>query len=213
MQIKICGITNLEQAIAAMQAGADMLGFNFYPPSPRYLVPMVCAQIVQGLRDQGYSPATVGVFVNLSPDEIQNIMTECQLDMAQLAGDEPPEHLQVLGTKAFKAVRPATLEEGLRVLQDYGRDQAPALLVDARVPHSYGGSGHLADWQIARELARRAPILLAGGLTPDNVASAIQAVQPWGVDVASGVESRPGHKDPAKMAAFVRAVHLPKSHR
>ncbi len=203
MHIKICGITSLEQALAAVEAGAHMIGFNFYPPSPRAISVQKCARIVQALRDHGPAVITVGVFVNMPPEQIRAIMDQCRLDRAQLSGDEPPEVLDALGPVAFKAVRPATLEEALAALAHYGRDTAPALLVDARTPH-YGGSGKLADWRIARELARRAPILLAGGLTPDNVQEAIRAVQPWGVDVASGVEARPGIKDPARMVAFVR---------
>ena len=206
MHIKICGITTLEQALAAMDAGADLLGFNFYPPSPRAISPKTCARIIRGLHEAGRRPQTVGVFVNMPAAEMRGIMSACRLDWAQLSGDEPPGQIRQLGEIAFKAVRPATLNEALAALDAYGRASPPALLLDARAPKSYGGSGHLANWDIARELARRAPIFLAGGLTPDNVADAIHAVQPWGVDVASGVESAPGVKDPARMAAFVRAV-------
>ncbi len=203
MHVKICGITSLDHARAAVQAGAQMIGFNFYPPSPRFISAQACAQIVRALRAQNMAVITVGVFVNMPPEQVMAIMEQCGLDRAQLSGDEPPEALKALGPMAFKAVRPATLAEALAALERYGQDTAPALLVDARTPH-YGGSGRLADWRIARELAQRAPILLAGGLTPDNVGEAIRAVQPWGVDVASGVEARPGVKDPARMAAFIR---------
>lgn len=206
MHIKICGLTTLEQALAAIEAGADMLGFNFYPPSPRFITPAACARIMREMRKQGYAPLTVGVFVNTPPAQIRAILDQCQLDLAQLAGDEPPQDLRDLGDAAFKAVRPASQDEAMQALADYGRSIPPALLLDARVPGSYGGSGVLANWEIAHHLARQAPILLAGGLTPANVGAAIRAVQPWGVDAASGVESSPGVKDRALMTAFVRAA-------
>lgn len=212
MHIKICGITTLEQAMAALAAGADMLGFNFYPPSPRAISPETCARIISGLHKAGQSSYTVGVFVNMPSPEIRAIQEACQLDGVQLSGDETPEQWRQIGDAAFKAVRPATLDEALAALESYGRATSPALLLDARIPQSYGGSGRLADWNIARELARRAPILLAGGLTPDNVGEAIRTVRPWGVDVASGVESAPGVKDPDRMAAFVRAVRRAASY-
>lgn len=206
MHIKICGITNIHQALVAAEAGADMLGFNFYPLSPRFISLAACTHIMQELRNHGHATTGVGVFVNEKVTKIQAILDACGLDLAQLAGDEPAADLRTLGEKAFKAVRPATVAEADQALRDFGRRSAPALLVDARVAGSYGGSGHLADWTIARYLAERAPILLAGGLHPGNVAAAIRAVQPWGVDVASGVETAPGIKTSALINAFVTAA-------
>jgi len=207
MKVKICGITTLAGGLAALDAGADLLGFNFYPKSPRYLLPAACADLVNGLRARGCAATLVGVFVNPAQGEVEEILRTCDLDLAQLSGDEPPELLRALGGRAFKALRPA----GEAALQDalsaYPlRAAAPAVLIDAYRPGEYGGTGQTADWRLAAGLAARAPLLLAGGLTPANVAEAVRQVRPWGVDVASGVESAPGIKDAARMDAFVRAA-------
>ena len=143
----------------------------------------------------------VGVFVNASAVQIRATMETCAISLAQLHGDETPGMLDALHGKAFKAFR------GIPVNPDgFARDDAPALLVDASVKGAYGGTGVAADWNGAAELAKQYPILLAGGLTPENVKAAIEQVSPWGVDVASGVESSPGVKDVSKMRAFVMAV-------
>jgi phosphoribosylanthranilate isomerase len=208
MKVKICGITSLEDAIMAVDAGADMLGFNFYPKSPRYIEPAACARLVERLMGHcNCSPQLVGVFVNSGLIEIVSTLNQCGLDLAQLSGDEPPELVNVLGERAFKGLRPAdsaALEAALQQL--LVRHQPPALLIDAYHPNAYGGTGKKADWSLARGLARLRPILLAGGLTPENVADAIKQVTPWGVDVASGVELSPGKKDPARVAAFIKAA-------
>jgi phosphoribosylanthranilate isomerase len=208
MIVKICGITSLADALSAVAAGADLLGFNFYPKSPRYLQPAACAGLVAGLRQRGLAAVgLVGVFVNAAPLEIETILDQCGLDLAQLSGDEPPQTLVSLSQRAFKALRPpsgAALAAALAQLP--ARAQPPACLIDAYHPQSYGGTGQQADWSLARSVARQQPILLAGGLTPANVAAAIRQVAPWGVDVASGVEAAPGQKDPAKVAAFVKAA-------
>jgi phosphoribosylanthranilate isomerase len=206
MQIKICGIIALDDALAAADAGADLLGFNFYPPSPRYIEPQACARLVAALRSRGIGITTVGVFVNAPPAEVAAILDACGLDLAQLHGDEPPEALTDLGGRAFKAIRPATPAEGEALAAAYARRVPPALLVDACHPGLFGGSGQAADWGLAAALAATHPILLAGGLRPDNVAAAIARVQPWGVDVASGVETSPGRKEPTKMVEFMRAT-------
>ncbi len=206
--VKICGITSLEDALAAAAAGAELLGFNFYPKSPRYLTPGACAQIVSGLRGQGVRLTGVGVFVNAPVELIATVLDSCGLDLAQLSGDEPVEHVQALAPRAYKALRPTDLPTALEQAQQMARPAAPALLVDAHRPGEYGGTGQTGDWPTARALAAGYPLLLAGGLTPDNVARAVTEVQPWGVDVASGVESAPGIKDPGRMQAFIRAVRL-----
>jgi phosphoribosylanthranilate isomerase len=210
MIVKICGIKTLEEALAAAECGAGMLGFNFYPPSPRAVATQTCASIVAGLKSRGFSPLTVGVFVNQSPERVRTILQACGLDLAQLSGDEGPERLAALNGIAFKAVRPRTPQEADSLLVEFARPQAPALLVDAHLQGAYGGTGRTGDWALARRLAARAPLLLAGGLNPANVAAAIQAVRPWGVDVASGVESSPGVKDPAKISAFISAAKSPQ---
>ncbi len=213
MIVKICGIKTLDIALAALDAGADLLGFNFYPPSSRYIAPKDCAELVASLGSQATNDklqaasfTTVGVFVNETPKRIREIMEACNLDLAQLAGDESPEDLAALGGRAFKTVRPRSLAEADKLLFHFGRAQAPALLADAHVKGAYGGTGETGDWAIAQHLAARAPILLAGGLNPENVAAAVRTVEPWGVDVASGVESGPGVKDPVKISAFISAV-------
>jgi phosphoribosylanthranilate isomerase len=211
--VKICGITSLEDGLAALHGGADLLGFNFYPPSPRCLPPEACAQIVSGLRASGYPFLAVGVFVNLPPDPIERLLERCRLDLAQLSGDEPPQTLAALGERAFKALRAPGAAELQRDLDSYpARTSAPAYLVDAYRPGKFGGTGQLADWCLAATLARRHPVLLAGGLTPENVTAAIRQVHPWGVDVASGVESAPGRKDQAKMTAFILACRQAADH-
>ena len=209
MIVKICGITTLDDGLAAVEAGADMLGFNFYPPSPRYVEREACAAMITGLRARGVQATMVGVFVNQPAAEVAAILDECGLDLAQLSGDEPPEDLALLGERAFKALRPRDVVAAASLAAIYPRRAAsPALLVDASAGAGrFGGAGQTGDWAAARALAAQRPILLAGGLRPENIAAAVAAVQPWGVDVASGVESSPGRKDPAKMQAFVRAAH------
>jgi phosphoribosylanthranilate isomerase len=222
MIVKICGIQTLEIALASIEAGADMLGFNFYPPSARYITPEKCAELVSDLRphlarraSHAAQITTVGVFVNEEPLRVQEILDTCDLDLAQLCGDESPEDLAALDGKAFKAVRPSSLAEADAHLQKFGRSQAPALLVDAHIKGAYGGTGETGDWAIAQHVAAQAPVLLAGGLHPGNVAAAVRVVNPWGVDVASGVESSPGVKDPAKISAFISAARkaIPKKTR
>jgi phosphoribosylanthranilate isomerase len=207
MIVKICGLTTLADSLAAAEAGADMLGFNFYPPSPRYISPVECRRIADELKQRAARPVLVGVFVNASPEEINEIMQTCGLDLAQLCGDEPTGLLQALGERAFKALRPATQSELQESIQHYPlRKNPPAWLVDAHRAGSYGGSGRTANWELAAELAAQAPILLAGGLTTENIAAAVVQVRPWGVDVASGVESSPGRKDRRKMDEFILAA-------
>ncbi len=207
MKIKICGLTNLTDSLMAIEAGADLLGFNFYPSSPRYITPEDCARIVRDLRARGMRAVMVGVFVNAQAIDMLKIMEACHLDLAQLSGDEPPGVLAAVGPLAFKALHPESTAGLQESLANYSpRSVPPAWLVDAHHPGKYGGTGQIAEWNLARSLARKAPILLAGGLTPTNVAQAVRQVQPWGVDVASGVELSPGYKDDAKMRAFVDAV-------
>ena len=210
MKVKICGLTSLEEALQAAEAGADMLGFNFYPPSPRYLTAAQCDRMIAGLQKHGVHITTVGIFVNTPPKEIASLLDGCGLDLAQLSGDEPPEDLQILGERAFKALRPDNTRDIQEVFQIYRtRKDPPTCLVDAHQVGEYGGTGQTADWKLARSLAKEQPILLAGGLTPENVGQAIAQVRPWGVDVASGVETSPGRKDLQKIRAFIQAAHHP----
>jgi phosphoribosylanthranilate isomerase len=199
-KIKICGIKTETDALAAMGAGADLIGFNFYSQSPRFCSVGRCRDIMSVIRRYG-RVICVGVFVNASITDIRATLDTCGLSLAQLHGDETPEMLQALGGKAFKAFRGIPSSPDGFISKD-----APAFLVDASVQGAYGGTGVTADWQGAAELAKKYPFLLAGGLAPENVAQAVQKVRPWGVDVASGVEYAPGEKDANKINAFVRAV-------
>ena len=200
-KIKICGIKTINDALAAMDAGADLIGFNFYPKSPRYVSVGMCRNIMSVLRRYYGRVTCVGVFVNASVGEILGTMDTLGLNLAQLHGDETIEMLSRLDGKGFKAFR------GIPDSVDgFARSESPALLLDASVKGTYGGSGVTADWNGAAELAKKYPLLLAGGLTPENVAEAIRRVKPWGVDVASGVESAPGKKDAGLMVRFAKAV-------
>ncbi|MBN2387775.1 MAG: GNAT family N-acetyltransferase [Anaerolineales bacterium] len=207
MKIKICGITSREDALEAIDAGAEWLGFNFYPGSRRALTLEACAAIQSAIAERPASIVSVGVFVNASAAAIAAVLDRCGLDLAQLSGDEPPETLAALGERAFKALRISQADTASAQVEALPvRSSPPTCLMDAYLPGAFGGTGQTADWSLARRLARQAPILLAGGLTPDNVAAAVQQVRPWGVDVASGVESSPGVKDAARVRAFIQAV-------
>jgi phosphoribosylanthranilate isomerase len=183
-----------------MNAGADLIGFNFYSKSPRYIDVGICRNIMSVMRKYGHV-MYVGVFVNTPIEEVHATLDTCGLSLAQLHGDETPQMLNDLNGRGFKAFRGVPEK-----VDGFGKKEAPALLVDAAVKGSYGGTGVTADWMSAAPLAKQFPLLLAGGLTPENVADAMRQVNPWGVDVASGVESEPGVKDAAKISAFVKAV-------
>lgn len=209
--VKICGLRTIEQALAAAAAGADMLGLNF-AASRRQVSPEQAALIAEAVRATPHAQrvSIVGLFVNAAPERMLAIARQCGLGAIQLSGDEAIEVAgQLPGIALFKAIRldGAPSEAGW-----LAADQAPniRLLVDAHVPGSYGGAGVLADWGRAAELARRRSIVLAGGLTPENVDAAIRQVRPWGVDVSSGVETN-GVKDTTKIRAFVAAARATSS--
>lgn len=209
--VKICGLTNLEDALVAAEAGADLLGFILYPKSPRYVAPAVVAEIVAEVRARFTAPPRcVGVFVNESTAQVLATLEQTGLDLAQLHGDESAAEVTALAGRGFKAVRPASLEAALAAaaaFAQFGGTAGPRLLIDAYTPHAYGGAGQLADWSMAAAVAQRVDrLLLAGGLTPENVAEAVRLVRPWGVDVASGVEQAPGRKEHAKVQAFIAAA-------
>ncbi|MCS7259977.1 MAG: phosphoribosylanthranilate isomerase [Anaerolineae bacterium] len=214
--VKICGLTNVHDALAAAEAGADMVGFVFYPDSPRYVSPAQARAVVAALRTHFPEVRTVGVFVNATPEAVAEILAYCDIELAQLHGEEPAAWLHAsspLAGRAYKALRPRSQAEADQLAMEYALPcalaaqlDAPALLLDAHHITVRGGSGQLADWEVAARLARQYRLLLAGGLTPDNVTRAIQHVRPWGVDVASGVERAPGRKDVLAMRAFIRAA-------
>jgi phosphoribosylanthranilate isomerase len=198
-RVKICGITNLEDALFAAETGADALGFVFYAKSPRCIAPDRAREIILRLPP---FVAKVGVFVNEELDRMREIMAHCHLDYAQLHGDETPEQVTVLAPRAIKAVRVRSAADVER-LSDY---RAAAYLLDAYHPTKPGGTGETWDWELAAVAKQYGPIILAGGLTPDNVATAIQRVHPYAVDVSSGVEAAPGIKDHQKVQRFIIAA-------
>jgi phosphoribosylanthranilate isomerase len=241
IKVKICGLTNLEDALVATEAGADLLGFIFYEPSPRYVRPAAVREIVLSVKEKTQEksnrPIFVGVFVNASPETVAHILEMCRLDAAQLHGDEPPEFLQAFPGRAYKALRPQSLPEAHLMVRTYRSFTStssnqpdfqpsnlptrsanlptrsanlPTFLLDAYHPTLYGGTGQVTDWSVAAQIARQHSVLLAGSLTPDNVAQAIEAVQPWGVDVSSGVEREKGKKDHVKIKRFVEATKTVK---
>ncbi|MEO7912970.1 MAG: phosphoribosylanthranilate isomerase [Roseiflexaceae bacterium] len=204
--VKICGLRTIEHALAAADAGADMLGLNF-AASRRQVSPEQAALIAEAVRVTPHARrvALVGLFVNEAPERMLAISRQCRLDAIQLSGDEASDVAGKLpGIALYKAIRldGAPSEQGWL---EADLDPNVCLLVDAHVPGSYGGAGVLADWGRAAELARRRSIVLAGGLTPENVDAAIRQVCPWGVDVSSGVETN-GVKDTVKIRAFVAAT-------
>lgn len=205
--VKICGITNPEDAWAAVNGGADILGFVFYPPSPRYVTPERAREILDGLGAARDRIRAAGVFVNVPLETICATMTAAGLDLAQLHGQESPELVQAVGTQAYKSIQARDLDTARRLVANYHAAVAnhlPAVIADAPPAQLPGGNGVLADWTVARAIARELPTLLAGGLEPGNVREAIERVAPWGVDVSSGVERAPGIKDHAKVREFIQ---------
>ena len=196
--VKICGITSLDDALACVDAGADALGFNFWPQSKRHIAVERAGAIAKRV------PAhvrTVGVFVNPSQSDVERAFAAGAIDLAQLHGDETPEFCRRFAGRYVKALRLVD-ESTLQRFADYSCD---LFLVDAD-SEGYGGSGQRADVELARRAAASRRVILAGGLTPENVAEAVAVVRPYGVDVAGGVEREPGVKDWMKVAAFVKAA-------
>jgi phosphoribosylanthranilate isomerase len=205
MKIKICGITNAADALAAVEAGADALGFVCYRKSPRYVEAEAIKRIVAGLPP---FVLPVGVFVNEEMKTVRNLMDSCGLVLAQLHGDEPASYCESLGRPVIRAIRLRNRGTLLHLAEYKGRAGVRGFVVEAFSEEAYGGTGQVADWSLAVEAANTAPILLAGGLTPENVHEAILKVRPYGVDVSSGVEAGPGKKDHDKIRAFIRAARL-----
>lgn len=199
IEIKICGLTRAEDARLAWEAGADYLGVVLYAGSPRG----VTADAVQAIREALPAGArVVGVFVNESPAAVGRVAAACRLAAVQIHGDELPGGFEACGVPVWRAVRAA----GGVWTPEPARWPAARYVADAAAPGLYGGSGQRTDWPAAAGLARRVPVMLAGGLTPGNVADAVRAVRPLGVDVSSGVERAPGIKDPEAVVRFIRAA-------
>jgi len=200
--VKICGITNFGDAQAAVDAGADALGLNFYPRSPRFIAKADAARIRIRLPEEVES---VGVFVNASAGDVAAMYRDVRFTSAQLHGDEPPAVVAELSRmlKVIKAFRVGA-DFPLEKLEEYRG--AAAFLLDAADAGQYGGTGHRTDWAVARKAAATHRIILAGGLKVENVSEAIRFVRPYGVDVASGVETKPGRKDHGRLHEFVQEV-------
>ncbi len=196
-RVKICGITSVEDGLHAVRCGADALGLVFYNKSPRCVTAEQARRIISELPPL---VTTVGLFVNHPAQEITDIARFCSLDVLQLHGDETPEQCQLPPWRVIKALRVRD-EQSLADLAAY---RVSGMLLDAWQADSYGGTGHRFNWQLAVQATQQRPIILAGGLTPANVAEAVKTVRPYAVDVSSGVESAPGCKDPDLVAAFIR---------
>ena len=197
VKVKICGITNLDDARRSAECGADALGFVFYPKSPRSVDPKTAARIIKGLPP---FITAVGVFVNETLDVVNKLINECGLDGVQLHGTEGPGYCEkIINAKVIKAFRIAQ-EADIGALKDY---PVSACLLDAFQEGLQGGTGKTFDWAIAAAAKQFGNIILSGGLTPENVQDAIMRARPYAVDVSSGVESRPGKKDPEKVRRFI----------
>jgi phosphoribosylanthranilate isomerase len=194
-RVKICGITNVGDALIAAEYGADALGFVFYKGSPRYISPDEARKIVLDLPP---FVTTVGVFVDERPEEVERIMDYAAIDLLQFHGQEPPEAC-IIDRRVIKAIRIKDLTD-LEPLKYY---RVSAFLLDTYAPQSFGGTGQVFNWDVAADAKQFGKIILAGGLTPDNVEAAIRRVRPYAVDVSSGVEEQKGRKDHRKLRLFI----------
>jgi phosphoribosylanthranilate isomerase len=199
-QIKICGITNIEDGLAAALAGADALGFVFHPASPRYVTPGRVREIIGSLPS---GLCTVGVFVNLAAEEVLQIAELCGLDFIQLHGSETREYCRRFPLERLIKALSFRSDGEFSSMADY---PARAFLVDAHDPVHFGGTGKTCDWNLAGKAAARHPLILAGGLREANIIAALEAVRPLAVDISSGVEAQPGKKDHEKIRSVIAAV-------
>jgi phosphoribosylanthranilate isomerase len=199
VHVKICGITSVEDALVCVNAGATALGLNFVPASPRAISLETARAIAASVEGK---VLLVGVVANMPLERMRALRDDVPLGCLQLHGDEPPEALKALLPHAYKAFRVASERD----VEDADRFPGDYVLVDARIEGALGGTGHTVPPGLVHDLARKRKLTLAGGLTPETVAEAIRSVRPYCVDVASGVESSPGKKDPEKVIAFVRAA-------
>ena len=199
--VKICGITRADDAKAAVECGADAVGFIFWPQSPRCVDAALARDIVAALPRE---VTAVGVFVNQPADEVNTIAHKAELGAVQLHGDEGADYVRVMSRPVIKAM---ALPSAVTSVGFPGWMDDVRLLLDVHDPAKRGGTGRTIDWTLAAEIARQRDIVLAGGLTPDNISDAISHVQPFGVDVSSGVEVRPGIKDHGRLKALFEAIH------
>lgn len=199
LPVKVCGITRLEDALSAIECGAQAVGFIFHRPSPRFIEPGRAGEIIAALPP---FVTTVGVVVKLSAGEINRISGICRLDRIQLHGGEPAELINQLERPAYRAFR-LHEEADLAQVEAAGEE---TVMLDTFDPDHYGGTGRPFNWEWARKIGQSRRVILAGGLTPENAARALEIAQPAALDVSSGVEAEPGIKDPARIAAFFQAV-------
>ncbi len=199
VKVKVCGTTRLKDALLAVECGADAIGFIFYKKSPRYVTATIAKDICAKLPP---FVNRVGVFVNETSEKINRIANRCGLDAVQLHGDESPAFCKQIKCRVIKAVR----VKDAASLKEMSRYTVDGFLLDAFQEDQWGGTGKVFDWDLATRAKKYGPVILAGGLNSRNVKAAIQKVQPYGVDVSSGVEQSPGQKDPKKVKAFLKAV-------
>lgn len=197
VKIKICGITRLDDALHAVRSGADALGFVFHEASPRYIFPEQAASIIRALPP---FVQAVGLFVNADSEFVNATSDQCRLDIVQLHGDEQPEYCDLIKRRVIKVFRVKEITS-IEPIRNY---RVAGILLDAFSPRAYGGTGLTFNWEIALAAGKYGPVILAGGLTPENVRQAVEKVAPYGVDVSSGVETAPGRKDPEKVREFIR---------
>jgi len=208
-RIKICGIRDENHALAAVEAGADFIGLVF-APSKRQVTPTKACEIASAVKKSSDATKVVGVFVNAPASQVNEIADFCALDWVQLSGDESWEYCREVVEPVIKAIRigqqsPEELYAELSAGGELLPSQRFITLLDSQVEGKYGGTGESFNWNLAQQVAKRFPVIIAGGLDPENVARLIETVRPWGVDVSSGVETN-GLKDASKIRAFVKAV-------
>jgi len=209
-QVKICGIRDKAHALATIEAGSNFIGLVF-APSQRQVTPIQAGEIVSAVKKCSQATAVVGVFVNMPAAEVNRTASSCNLDWVQLSGDESLEYCRQITKPLIKAIRIKPRQRPEEICEDLATgarvlsSQRCVYLLDSQVKGKYGGTGMTFDWSLARQAAEQFPVIIAGGLTPENVAQAIETVAPWGVDVSSGVETG-GVKDIAKIRAFIEAV-------
>ena len=200
--VKICGITNLDDALAAVAAGADALGFNFYKPSPRYITPQQAREIIEQIPE---SVLTVGVFVNEESDSVKAIAREANIKALQLHGDESPTYCRELAASHY-VIKNFAVSDGFNV-ETPKEYEVEAIMLDTKHNSLRGGTGHVFDWSIAQHLALTIPrLFLAGGLSPENIEKAIKTVRPYAVDACSAMEESPGKKNAERVRVFINAV-------